>query len=443
MTKNPARRPVRTIPAWRPSRRQLLRGLAAGVPVAIGLPTLDAMLDGNARAYADGTALPRRFGTWFFAAGVHQGWQPGGGTLELQGPFAPLAAHASSIAMVSGLSCPSFGDPSTNRHIMGAAAQLTGHPPAGGAMTAPSLDQVMADVLDDAPRRAMIVGVTGYGSGESGTGWHAISHSGPNAPNVAQLDPRAVYQDMFAGAQPPPGSFDDGELRLAYLDACRQDIVDLQGRLGAHDRMRLEGYLDGVREIEAKIEAIGTAVACNADGATDGIEDWMVDNAAAALEVNAVMAKLVALGMACGVSRVFSFQFMEQNSFVDFGQLSNNHHELGHQQHPDLLLSVSFIMEAFATLLSALAEYPEGAGTVLDNTGILAMTETSSNHEFENMFTLVAGRAGGGLRGGLHVPSSGPTSRAALTVMRALGAPFDSWGSQDAQTTEVIHELET
>ncbi|MBK6919351.1 MAG: DUF1552 domain-containing protein [Deltaproteobacteria bacterium] len=206
MTKNPARRPVRTIPAWRPSRRQLLRGLAAGVPVAIGLPTLDAMLDGNARAYADGTALPRRFGTWFFAAGVHQGWQPGGGTLELQGPFAPLAAHANAIAMVSGLSCPSFGDPSTNRHIMGAAAQLTGHPPAGGAMTAPSLDQVMADVLDDAPRRAMIVGVTGYGSGESGTGWHAISHSGPNAPNVAQLDPRAVYQDMFAGASRRPAA---------------------------------------------------------------------------------------------------------------------------------------------------------------------------------------------------------------------------------------------
>jgi hypothetical protein len=324
---------------------------------------------------------------------------------------------------------------------MGAAGQLTGSPPNAGAMTDRSLDEVMADVLDDAPRRSMVVGVTGHGSGESGTGWHAISHAGPNTPNIAQLDPRAVYQDMFAGAVTPPGGFDDSPLRLAYLDACRQDIAQLQGRLGAHDRIRLERYLDGVREIESKIDSLGSAAECNAEGLADGIDDSMIDNAGAAVEVNRVMARLVAVGLACGITRVFSFQFMEQNSFVNFGQLSNNHHELGHQQHPDLHSSVGYIMAAFGELLTALAEYPEGVGTVLDNTAILAMTETSWNHEFDNMFTLIAGRARGMLRGGLHVATSGPTSRAALTVMQALEPSIDSWGTQDAHTTEVIDAL--
>jgi hypothetical protein len=102
---------------------------------------------------------------------------------------------------------------------------------------------------------------------------------------------------------------------------------------------------------------------------------------------------------------------------------------------------VGYIMAAFGELLTALAEYPEGVGTVLDNTAILAMTETSWNHEFDNMFTLIAGRARGMLRGGLHVATSGPTSRAALTVMQALEPSIDSWGTQDAHTTEVIDAL--
>lgn len=429
----------------RPSRRRFLRGMCAGVPIAIGLPALELVLNTHGTAYADGTPLLRRFGTWFFAAGVMQGWHPDTtGELVLPPAFSPLEPYRASLSMISGLHCPSFGDPSTNRHIMGAAAQLTGHPPANGSeMTAASLDQIVADHLADAPRRAMIVGVTGYGSGESGTGWHAISHNGPNSPNQAQLDPRAVYQDMFAGAaRPAPTGFDDAPHRLAYLDACKEDIATLRGQLGAHDRMRLEGYLDGIREVESKIESIGTSASCStAEGATDGITDDMIDVDDHVTAVNQVMARLVAIALGCGLTQVFSYQFMEQNSFRNFGGLSNNHHELGHQQSGDLEASVQFIMARFAELLAELAAIPEGAGTVLDNTAILAMTETSWEHNMDNMLSLVAGRAGGALAGGRHVNESGPTSRAALTVMQALGLPIDSFGVHDAATSEIIDAL--
>lgn len=428
-----------------PSRRQFLRGVCAGVPIAIGLPALELVLNTHGTAYADGTPLLRRFGTWFFAAGVMQGWQPSTtGELVLPSAFSPLEPHRASLSMISGLHCPAFGDYGTNRHIMGAAAQLTGHPPANGSeMTAASLDQIVADHLADAPRRAMAVGVTGYGHGESGTGWHAISHNGPNSPNQAELDPRAVYQDMFAGVTPTePTGFQDAPHRLAYLDACKEDIAALQGKLGAHDRMRLEGYLDGIREVESKIESIGTTASCTAaDGVTDGITDDMVDDDGQATAVNQVMARLVAIALGCGLTQVFSYQLMEQNSFRNFGGLSNNHHELGHQQSDDLGASVQFIMARFAELLDELAAIPEGAGTVLDNTAILAMTETSWEHHMDNMLSLVAGRAGGMLAGGRHVNESGPTSRTALTVMQALGLPIDTFGVQDAATSEIIDAL--
>src|SRR5688572_11698133 len=53
------------------SRRAVLRGSLLGLPVGVGLPVLDAMLDGRGEALAaTGDPLPKRFGTWFFGGGV-------------------------------------------------------------------------------------------------------------------------------------------------------------------------------------------------------------------------------------------------------------------------------------------------------------------------------------------------------------------------------------
>src|SRR5688500_7113514 len=69
------------------ARRTFLRGAAAGAGVAIGLPALDVMFDGNGLAHADGTSAPSRFGVWFFGNGIRrahwipagegEGWAPG------------------------------------------------------------------------------------------------------------------------------------------------------------------------------------------------------------------------------------------------------------------------------------------------------------------------------------------------------------------------------
>ena len=52
------------------SRRTVLRGLASGAAVSVGLPVLEAMLDTHGRALADGTPLPKRFGVFFWGNGV-------------------------------------------------------------------------------------------------------------------------------------------------------------------------------------------------------------------------------------------------------------------------------------------------------------------------------------------------------------------------------------
>ena len=59
------------------SRRMLLRGAAAGIGAAVGLPILDAMLDSNGEALAAGTPLPKRFGEFYWGNGVNiKSWYP-------------------------------------------------------------------------------------------------------------------------------------------------------------------------------------------------------------------------------------------------------------------------------------------------------------------------------------------------------------------------------
>src|SRR6187402_3053168 len=52
------------------NRRSVLRGMLGGGAVYMGLPALDAFLNGNGTAFANGAKLPVRFGTYFWGLGL-------------------------------------------------------------------------------------------------------------------------------------------------------------------------------------------------------------------------------------------------------------------------------------------------------------------------------------------------------------------------------------
>ncbi len=53
------------------NRRSLLKGVLGGATVSMGLPLLNLFLNDNGNAYADGSAIPTRFGTYFWGSGAH------------------------------------------------------------------------------------------------------------------------------------------------------------------------------------------------------------------------------------------------------------------------------------------------------------------------------------------------------------------------------------
>jgi hypothetical protein len=94
------------------SRRTMLRGSLGGAAISIGLPTLEAMLNGNGTALADGAALPKRFGLFFWAngkpwtsGGEPDLWTPPGqgGAWPMTELLSPLEPNRDKINVITGL----------------------------------------------------------------------------------------------------------------------------------------------------------------------------------------------------------------------------------------------------------------------------------------------------------------------------------------------------
>src|SRR5687767_9623240 len=170
------------------NRRQLLRGVACGVPITIALPRLDAMLDGNGRAYAGGRPLPRRFGVWAFSNGVHlERWVPKkeGPDWELSDELTPLAPIKQQLSVVSGYDLPYDGRPhASGNTVLMTSAKLQGIDDLTYTARLPSIDQLVAQALaGETPLRSLEIGIDDGLPPEKGTAFHWWSHSGPNSPN--------------------------------------------------------------------------------------------------------------------------------------------------------------------------------------------------------------------------------------------------------------------
>ena len=94
--------------------------------------------------------------------------------------------------------------------------------------------------------------------------------------------------------------------------------------------------------------------------------------------------------------------------------------------------------EDFAMLLSLLDGAPEGGGTVLDNSLIFFASEvqTGETHDPSRMQVILAGKAGGQLRGGRTLDAAGkPYTSALCAVLNLTGVPTTNFGHDKSAPT--------
>ncbi len=454
-------------------RRTVLRGLFGAGAVSLSLPLLEAMVDRHGTALADGSALPQRFGVWFWGNGAQpSAWAPSatGETWELSELLAGLAPVKDYVNVVSGGRLPVAG--THNPHVEGAVGILAAgnpllHESYSGqqdnwnflTVPGPSVDQIAADHLAGSSAfRSVTLAVTPVHTSDAGSSNHPgtaisyISHSAPYLFNPPTMDPSEMFAALFGGGLPPiePGDADPVNLaRAQVLDAVLEDAHALDQRLGHNDRIRLEQHLEGVYELQNRLTALampGEACVVPADPGNPVSEQARAK----------VMADLVAMAFACDLTRVASVEFSSPASHVDYpdigiesGGLGTSFHEYEHQNgyNGTVRTVLAYFVEVYADFLASLAALPEVGGNLLDNSCILGTTDVAGgwDHAFNDFPTLVAGRAGGALRyPGHHVSLLGGDEnvcRVPLTCLRAVGAPVETWGSDQFATAQPVNEI--
>ncbi len=459
----------------RHGRRSFLRGvLATGAGVTVGLPTLESLLRSSPRAHADAPVSPRRYLTWFWGNGiVPASWVPSSTGTSWTAPslLAPLVTPALRpyVSVVTNAQVRTMWQP----HSGGASGILTGsglvHADDRSRTTpaAASIDQQIAAVIEASPggMRSLELGVANHTAQADGSVYNFISHSGPDAPNPYDRDPRSVFRRLF-------GTLDTVDPMVAYrgsvLDAVLADASSLSSSLGATDRARLEQHLTAVRELELRVRATGPTCTPPMDPSAL-ITDAMVSTEHGPGQnltlLNDTMSQLLAMALACDLTRVASYMYTGPAAFTRYWEVEGAPltlidgmpnpwgmpeavHGLAHDGSvslPGMELCLGESMRHFARTLEILRTTPDGDGNLLDNLAVLGTSCTAYGpmHTHDEYPLVVAGLAGGALRGGLHhrFATPGNAARIPLTLAHAVGAMLPSFGLDEGLTSEPVAEL--
>jgi hypothetical protein len=441
-----------------------LRGvLAGGIGVAVPLPRLIAMLNGNGTAYAAGQPLPVRYGTWFFGNGIIPNrWVPAqtgtGDAWKLSEQLAPLQEVKPWLSVISGFS---IKVPNNAPHASMPAAALSGAQVGGNSTQLPTIDQLIAKAIGGGTTypTGLHVGLSSV-SGATQLGL-SISYAGPSAPNPPDYSPANLFKKLLqfantGGAPKPP----DPELlnRSLVLDAIAEDAKSLRTRLGSEDQKRLDLHLDGLQQLQHQV-AQAQAPKMNANTIVDPDKAYAnrgMDGTISRQRGQA-FSDLLVFALASDLTRVFTYMFSCpacHGGYSDCGlDPTTFHNDYGHRLSPKGLVyatqgfntGVKFAMSNLADTLVRMKNMPDGPGNLLDNSAIYATScvSESQTHGGADYPLLVSGKAGGKLKGDQHVRIVDENvSKVPFTLLNMLGGG-SSFGMAEGQVTSGVSELLT
>jgi len=425
-------------------RRTFLRGLGA----SISLPLLDAMIPAGT-ALAQTAAAPRpRMGFFYFPHGaVMDKWTPAttGTDFELPQIIAPLGEFRDQMTLVSGLR--NKAAEGAGVHTVNPGTWLSCKSPfwdsSGDPLSGVSADQIAARHIGEGtpfPSLELCVEVKASSNGncnpDFGCGYGStISFRSVSQPLPMEHNPRKLFYRLF-------GQGDTAEEREAIIDQTGSllDLVadsagTLQGQLGAADRVRLDEYLDSVREIERQVQILG-----DQDFSKMNLPDAPAGVPASFEDHIGLMLNLAALAYQADLTRVVTFMIAAEISMMTYNQIgiSEAFHPLSHHQNnPDKLSKLAVLQayhsEIFARFLDTLRKTTDGDGSLLDHSILLFGSNMSDSnlHNADPLPSAVFGRGYGRIKGGQHLAYEQDTPHAnlILTLLERAGVPVESLGN--------------
>jgi hypothetical protein len=444
------------------SRRQVLRGLG----VTVALPFLDAMVPARS-VFAKTAASKTRLACIEMVHGAAGStkigleknmWSPAavGRSFDLTpsslSPLEPFRDYVTIISNTDVRNAEAFEAPEIGGdHFRSSAVFLTQMHPrqtqGSDVRVGTSLDQYFAQKFgqDTAiPSLQLCIEnvdqAGGCSYGYSCVYTDSISWAAPDEPLPMVRDPRAVFDMLFGVGTTPQDRAERRAEDKSILDWIGQDMSRLRNTLGAADRARLNDYLEDIREIERRIQRVEAQNKSGEQrelpGAPIGVPDSFEEHIK-------LMFDLQAVAFASDITRVFAFKLGRDASnrvFADSGVTTGFHSASHHGDRDDRVTQFARINRYHISMvpyfLDKLRRTPDGESNLLENTLVLygSPMGNSNVHNHKRCPLLLAGRAGGKIKGGLHIKAADgtPMANAMLSVAQTIGLDFDKFGDSTA-----------
>ena len=426
-------------------RRSVLRGVGA----TVALPLLDAMVPALSAITRTAANPVRRLGVVYAPNGMAmEHWTPSteGAGFDLTPILQPLARFQDQMLVVSGLKA--YWTPA---HAGASTTFLTGAAGVRGE-TAPtaeiSMDQIVAgETAKHTPLGSLELAIDGRANAGQCSAGHScvytntISWRSTTTPLPMENNPRVVFERLFGDSGTSDPAVRRARMRrdASLLDSVTQKAADLKRAVGATDQVRIDEYLDGVRDVERRIQKTEQQVGVDLPvvDQPEGIPDTFDEHVR-------LMFDLQLLAHRTDLTRVITFMLGREVSSRTYPEIGvpEAHHPLSHHQYDkekiDLMAKINaYHTSLFAEYLEKLRGTADGDGSLLDHMTLIygcGMSDSNS-HSPVNVPVLVMGGANGRIKGGRHLTyeNDPPLANLMVTLLHKLDVPVERLGNSDGR----------
>ena len=430
-------------------RRTFLRGLGT----AVALPLLDAMVP-SFTALAKTAATPqKRFGAVYIPHGaIMERYTPAkaGTGFDFTPILKPLQPFKDNLIVVSNLDRPGIDD----SHATASAAWLSGaiakKTEGQDFHLGQTVDQVLArQIGGDTPFPSLEVAtenldgyVGGCSPGYACAYMNTISWSSETTPVPMEINPRVVFERLFGRPGTQAQRVARARQDASILDSVTEDLGDLESGLGPRDRVRLDEYLENIREIEQRIQRTeqrnSTETAISLDAPIGVPESYQ--------EHVSLMFDLMAVAWEADLTRVASFMMAREASMKTYPEIgiTEPHHTISHhREKPDVKMAHATLnayhMSLFAKFIGKLKATPDGDGTLLDHSMVFygsGMSNANVHGPYPLPLVVLGGWQGKGYR---HIVTKEhtPLGNLWVGVGDMFGLPEHMYGESTGRVTLV------
>ncbi|MCA9189450.1 MAG: DUF1552 domain-containing protein, partial [Planctomycetales bacterium] len=262
----------------------------------------------------------------------------------------------------------------------------------------------------------------------------------PTTPTPLEVYPALAFDQLFKDKS------QKGD--RSVLDAVLADANDFRRGISHRDQLKLDEYLNSVREVEQRIDRAGqrgelqgwrpTLTGPNMPRPQDGYPQDIVEHMR-------LMCDILVLAFQTDTTRVCTLKLNNDHGTLRFPHLGVDymiHHLLSHSDSDDWLKVNQFFLDQMAYIARRMDSIQEGERTLLENSMVmLCSSMRNGQHDASRLPVVMLGGGGGRIRGGQNLDYAANSDRQMcrlfLSMMDVMGVPLDHFGDAGEPLAEV------